>query len=131
MCRAGTRSRARVELATTVIPADCPTVILVSGSKYCYHSDMSTVRKVSIALPDDMVAIAREALANPQWPLQARQVLLGEGYENWPVQAGWWLERRAPVLRHLQECGDDPRQPRYETPIDGTQYNPEELDTKA
>ena len=79
----------------------------------------------------DMVAIAREALANPQWPLQARQVLLGEGYENWPVQAGWWLERRAPVLRHLQECGDDPRQPRYETPIDGTQYNQEELDTKA
>ena len=79
----------------------------------------------------DMVAIAREALANPQWPLQARQVLLGEGYENWPVQAGWWLERRAPVLRHLQECGDDPRQPRYETPIDGTQYNQEELVTKA
>ena len=79
----------------------------------------------------DIVAIAREALANPQWPLQARQVLVGESYDTWPVQAGWWLERRAPVLRRLEQCGDDPRQPRYETPIDGTQYSQEELDAKA
>jgi len=42
----------------------------------------------------DIVAIGREAMANPNWPLQARARLGDTGYAGWPMQAGWWLERR-------------------------------------
>lgn len=42
----------------------------------------------------DIVAIGREAMANPNWPLQARARLGDTGYGAWPMQAGWWLERR-------------------------------------
>lgn len=45
----------------------------------------------------DIIAIGREALANPNWPLQAFAALEGERpetYQRWPQQAGWWLERR-------------------------------------
>lgn len=44
----------------------------------------------------DLIAIAREALYNPNW---AGQALLDEdgpaGWNRWPPQHGWWLERRA------------------------------------
>ncbi|MDX5361103.1 MAG: NADH:flavin oxidoreductase/NADH oxidase [Alphaproteobacteria bacterium] len=44
----------------------------------------------------DLVCIAREALHNPQWPLHAALELEGDaGYEHWPPQYGWWLQRRA------------------------------------
>ena len=44
----------------------------------------------------DLVAIGREALANPNWPLNAREILtLDNHYKHWPKQSGWWLERRA------------------------------------
>ena len=43
----------------------------------------------------DLIAIGREALANPNWPLHAGQFLSVPGsFENWPQQSGWWLERR-------------------------------------
>ncbi|MGY6569930.1 MAG: NADH:flavin oxidoreductase/NADH oxidase [Salinarimonas sp.] len=45
----------------------------------------------------DIIAIGREALANPNWPLQALSELDGmapESYRAWPEQSGWWLERR-------------------------------------
>ena len=44
----------------------------------------------------DLVSIAREALYNPYWPHHAAQAL-GEdaAFDNWPEQAGWWLQRRA------------------------------------
>lgn len=43
----------------------------------------------------DMVAIGREALVEPNWPHLARHALSDKpAYENWPPQAGWWLERR-------------------------------------
>ena len=44
----------------------------------------------------DLVAIGREALYHPNWPLHAERALRGEaaGFAEWPVQAGWWLERR-------------------------------------
>ena len=43
----------------------------------------------------DLIAIGREALTNPNWPLHAAQALFGsENFENWPKQSGWWLERR-------------------------------------
>jgi 2,4-dienoyl-CoA reductase-like NADH-dependent reductase (Old Yellow Enzyme family) len=54
----------------------------------------------------DIIAIGREALADPNWPLHAARQLVGEAadYAGWPVQYGWWLERRAPLLRSLREA---------------------------
>ncbi len=65
----------------------------------------------------DLVAIAREALFNPNWPLHAAQRLGAEsGFDDWPVQAGWWLERRARGLAALGEPPDLSRAPRTEVP---------------
>ena len=50
----------------------------------------------------DLVAIAREALYDPNWPLHAAAALgADEGFGNWPKQYGWWLTRRESVLRDL------------------------------
>ncbi len=45
----------------------------------------------------DLVMLAREALFNPHWPLQAAVELGGDDYFEriWPPQYGWWLHRRA------------------------------------
>ncbi|KMO28755.1 NADH:flavin oxidoreductase / NADH oxidase [Methylobacterium variabile] len=45
----------------------------------------------------DLVAVGREALADPNWAVRASRALDGAeepGFEAWPQQAGWWLERR-------------------------------------
>lgn len=43
----------------------------------------------------DLIAIAREALANPMWALHAAEQLgFDTGFETWPRQAGWWLAAR-------------------------------------
>lgn len=47
----------------------------------------------------DLVAIAREALDNPNWPLHVRRDLGDEGFGHWPDQHGWWLARRAATMR--------------------------------
>lgn len=53
----------------------------------------------------DLVAIGREAMANPNWALMARGVLEPGGTEEvfapWPPQHGWWLEKRASVMQAL------------------------------
>jgi 2,4-dienoyl-CoA reductase-like NADH-dependent reductase (Old Yellow Enzyme family) len=56
----------------------------------------------------DLVAIGREALFDPNWPLHAELALretmgeIGDGaFASWPKQYGWWLERREPGLRRL------------------------------
>jgi hypothetical protein len=42
------------------------------------------------------VAIGREALHNPHWPLHAARALgRDERFERWPPSWGWWLEKRA------------------------------------
>jgi 2,4-dienoyl-CoA reductase-like NADH-dependent reductase (Old Yellow Enzyme family) len=47
----------------------------------------------------DLIAIGRQALYNPNWPLHA-EVALGiqGGYESWPPQYGWWLDKRQHML---------------------------------
>ena len=53
----------------------------------------------------DLVAIGREALFDPNWPLHAELALgggSGEVFASWPKQYGWWLERREPGLRKLE-----------------------------
>ena len=43
----------------------------------------------------DLIAIGREALYDPSWALHAEAALGLQGeFESWPVQSGWWLERR-------------------------------------
>ncbi len=52
----------------------------------------------------DLIAIGREALFDPNWPLHARMALgpqTGAAFDGWPEQYGWWLERREPGLRKL------------------------------
>jgi len=50
----------------------------------------------------DLVAIGREALFDPNWPLHAAQALGADPeFARWPVQYGWWLTRREGLLRKL------------------------------
>lgn len=51
----------------------------------------------------DLVAIGREALQDPFWAHHAAQALGADagGFEAWPSQYGWWLERRARALTKL------------------------------
>lgn len=52
----------------------------------------------------DLVAIGREVLFDPNWPLHAQLSLSetnGDVFASWPKQYGWWLERREPGLRKL------------------------------
>ena len=55
----------------------------------------------------DLIAVGREALYDPNWPLHAERALKGDAgdFAHWPVQAGWWLERRERGLRALREGG--------------------------
>lgn len=50
----------------------------------------------------DMIAIARELLVNPNWPLQAATALGdNDNQELAPVEAGWWLMKRNRLLQKL------------------------------
>lgn len=43
----------------------------------------------------DLIAIAREALANPMWALHAaRELGHDTSFSTWPQQSGWWLAGR-------------------------------------
>ena len=50
----------------------------------------------------DLVAIARELLNNPNWPLHAAAELsVDQDYSFWDPAFGWWLNKRARVMRKL------------------------------
>jgi len=50
----------------------------------------------------DMVALARELLDDPNWPLHAAAELsAGDGHKMWPIESGWWLMKRARLLAKL------------------------------
>jgi 2,4-dienoyl-CoA reductase-like NADH-dependent reductase (Old Yellow Enzyme family) len=43
----------------------------------------------------DLIAIGRQALFNPNWPLHAELALgVRNEFASWPVQSGWWLDKR-------------------------------------
>jgi len=47
----------------------------------------------------DLIALGRELLFNPNWAAQASVEMKGAaGWQDWPEQFGWWLERRARQL---------------------------------
>src|SRR5258706_9502554 len=55
-----------------------------------------------VAQKVDLVAIGREALFDPNWPLHAAQALgVDAEFARWPVQYGWWLTRRESLLKKL------------------------------
>jgi 2,4-dienoyl-CoA reductase-like NADH-dependent reductase (Old Yellow Enzyme family) len=46
----------------------------------------------------DIIAIGRQALQDPNWPLNAALALgVDPEFNKWPVQHGWWLARRAGI----------------------------------
>ena len=48
----------------------------------------------------DLIAIGREALHDPNWPLHAQAKLGCQGhFEAWPQQYGWWLDKRQQSLQ--------------------------------
>jgi len=52
----------------------------------------------------DLIAIGREVLNNPNWPLHAEAQLGCQGhFESWPEQYGWWLDKRQQSLDHHKQ----------------------------
>ena len=50
----------------------------------------------------DLIAIGREALYDPNWPLHAAAALGADAdFARWPQQYGWWLTRRDSLLKKL------------------------------
>jgi 2,4-dienoyl-CoA reductase-like NADH-dependent reductase (Old Yellow Enzyme family) len=48
----------------------------------------------------DLIAVGREALYDPNWPLHAaRELGADPEYARWPQQYGWWLTRRESALK--------------------------------
>lgn len=47
----------------------------------------------------DLIALGRQALYDPYWPLHARQQLSPDAeFETWPIEPGWWLKKRAAAI---------------------------------
>lgn len=53
----------------------------------------------------DLIAIGREALFDPFWAHHEAKKMGVEGYDAWPEQYGWWLERRENAVKRIK---DDP-----------------------
>ena len=49
----------------------------------------------------DLIAVGREALYDPNWPLHAAALGVDPEFARWPMQYGWWLTRRASLLKSL------------------------------
>jgi 2,4-dienoyl-CoA reductase-like NADH-dependent reductase (Old Yellow Enzyme family) len=50
----------------------------------------------------DLIAVGREALFDPNWPLHAAAALGADPeFAQWPQQYGWWLARRESLLKSL------------------------------
>ncbi len=50
----------------------------------------------------DMVALARELLDDPNWPLHtAAELGADQSHAMWPVESGWWLMKRDRLLSKL------------------------------
>lgn len=50
----------------------------------------------------DMIAMARELLDDPNWPLRnAEKLGADENHAMWPIESGWWLMKRERLLKKL------------------------------
>ena len=74
-----------------------------SGLKTMAVGLILTPRQAEVALragKADLIAIGREALFNPNWPLHAALELGADAqFAQWPQQYGWWLTRRETSLQ--------------------------------
>ncbi|QIE56357.1 NADH:flavin oxidoreductase/NADH oxidase [Pikeienuella piscinae] len=59
----------------------------------------------------DLIAIGREALYDPFWAHHQAREMGVEGYDAWPEQYGWWLERREGAIRRINENPDGRKLP--------------------
>lgn len=58
--------------------------------------------KIAASGDADLVAIGREALDDPNWPVHAAQQIKADtSFSLWPVQFGWWLNVRHGILSKL------------------------------
>jgi 2,4-dienoyl-CoA reductase-like NADH-dependent reductase (Old Yellow Enzyme family) len=51
----------------------------------------------------DLIAIGREALHDPFWPLHQAEAMNIDDWDMWPQQYGWWLARRAASIKAIRE----------------------------
>ena len=64
--------------------------------------DAATCENVITRGQADMVALAREVLDDPNWPLHAAAKLgADENHAIWPVESGWWLMKRDRLVKKL------------------------------
>ena len=62
----------------------------------------TTCERIVAEAQADMVALARELLDDPNWPLHAAAALgADENHDHWPVEAGWWLQKRRRLIEKL------------------------------
>ena len=66
--------------------------------------DGPQAEEILISGAADLIAIGREALQDPFWPLHQRCAMdPDDNYGDWPVQYQWWLRRRAAGLKRLEQ----------------------------
>ncbi|MEM9044625.1 MAG: NADH:flavin oxidoreductase/NADH oxidase [Pseudomonadota bacterium] len=64
--------------------------------------DPQAAEKIIATGEADMIALARELLDHPNWPLQAMgQLGADERFNAWPPEFGWWLDKRERVCTKL------------------------------
>ena len=64
--------------------------------------DASVCDEVVSSGQADMVALARELLDDPNWPLHAAAELgADQNHAAWPIESGWWLMKRDRLLSKL------------------------------
>ncbi|MEM7057030.1 MAG: NADH:flavin oxidoreductase/NADH oxidase [Pseudomonadota bacterium] len=64
--------------------------------------DAAVCEQVIASGQADMIALARELLDDPNWPLHAAaEIGADEGHTMWPIESGWWLMKRDRLLGKL------------------------------
>lgn len=64
--------------------------------------DVDVCDDILVSGKADMIALARELLDDPNWPLRmAKTYENDDTYEKWPIESGWWLMKRDRLLKKL------------------------------
>jgi len=102
-CSAGGFLSSRLHLARGYLVANAARVRREAGiatQAVGFIVDAQQAEDVLRSGAADLVAVAREALVDPHWAGKAAVALEGDaGWAQWPAQYGWWLERRAALIR--------------------------------